>query len=254
MSEQELGKIRKLVFLRLRRWLRHPDFDDLFQEAMLAGWRAWERSRDRDLPVPLEQILHRAISAAVLDLGRSQRAYRGVRRAGLIPAPPIIAVEALARRVDEENEVLEPANFLPPTPDFAAALLDKLEAVAIWERWLPFLTARERQVLIAWIDWGWTHKEIAVWLDLHLNTVYKLAKSGLSRYRQAAGVPPGEHGSGALGSNGKGAARRPAFRSPEANRLYMREYRRRQQEKRPAPGEPGRATVSAREERQGGKE
>lgn len=158
----------------------HVD-SDLYGEAILAA-----------LSCPRQEtgIIWLAARYAVIDYLRREL---GDRRSPAWREKRVVSLDGLMARWRQQvganlegggeylDTPLEPQ--CDPWPEMQA----RLEAREIWAWLLPRLTAREREVLTAWIWHGESQRHIADRLGLHLNRVYQLAKSGLDRYRRHAG-------------------------------------------------------------------
>lgn len=206
MSEQEQ---ERLIGWALQCYRKHPEWDDILQNARVAAWKA--------KPPPGQEstyIVNAARWAALLVARQYRHRFQEA------------SLDFLMMGLDWDDGE-EPWDIeVPVMHDPWPQVEDRLMAGDIW-RWLsPRLTERERQVLSLWLGQGYTHGEIAGRLGLSLSRVAQLATAGLNRYRRYAGLPqaPGRVG----GISAAAGAKKPARRGREANRDYMRAYRQRQ--------------------------
>jgi len=162
MTHEQMRNLERLVEWRLARWRDRGDYDDMRQEALIAAWKAVEKTRD--MGYELSTIAVRAADYAAREWLRSPKSdlpHYGWRR-GYAP-PEVVSVDELAAAQQRLEEMIgHPITTLEPAaPDFTVDLLDEMDRRAAWVKALGTATPRQAAVLRAAFREGLSQQQIA---------------------------------------------------------------------------------------------
>lgn len=146
-----------------------PDADDAIAVGLLAAWEGL-------CQVPAGTYEDGAIAyARAFRAARRYLRREQARRAALLPL----------------EELERPGALVWPgvTPDFSAALIERLDAQAVTRALWPMLTRRERLMLHLRYGQQQELHEIAARLGCTLSNILGVMNWGLNRYRAAHGLP-----------------------------------------------------------------
>lgn len=165
--------MREIAEWRLRDWRRHPDYEDLLQDAFVRAWEAMKRIRQQGRDYAVTTIAAHAADWALSDL----------KRRHLEPRP--LSLDEI-----QERYGLDYDRTLPRTGDFTEKLLDRLHTRAQVEEFLRFCTPSERKLIqeccLEQRGLGGAAAERGVGKNYFAYRLDRLLKA----YREAKGLPP----------------------------------------------------------------
>lgn len=177
---------RPFVKRYLKRFAQHPDFDDMAQEAVVCLWQVSQKYQDLS-EERRERIYASAVWKTASDFLRSPRnRARFFNRAGE-KIEEALSLEALA----EEARAAGRRPFLGVTPDFAPALIERLQLEASLQA-LSLTPARRRifeRVILAAVPSHVVARE----MGLSESRVCSVAAEIRSQMRKVAGLPESPH-------------------------------------------------------------
>jgi RNA polymerase sigma factor (sigma-70 family) len=213
LAESDAKHLMKVVRRHLADYRQHCDFDDLLGEAFL---RMVLALRDYQGAASREAVACRvARNAALAYLKSSRSRLCGLTRIG----------SAACRAVSWEDAPL----WARVQPDFAPALIERLDRQALWREVWEQATPSQRQALWAYCCAGLPPSEIARRWGTTVSAVWDRLYRVAESYRQRHGLP----------ARVKRAERKPRWgggRDPEKARERYRRYywRKKEREKQNA--------------------
>jgi RNA polymerase sigma factor (sigma-70 family) len=153
------GELFRLVAWALAGYRRDPEWDDLFQEGLIGGWKAAQGAATKR--AAQTRIVHAARWAAC--------AYRRL-------SPNRRAREAVG--LEEWRGM---------TADFSDRVLAAFERRRLCRQALAAMSERERRYVVLWIGQGLRQEEIGAADDIHPQRVSTVIQRGLKKARQRLG-------------------------------------------------------------------
>jgi DNA-directed RNA polymerase specialized sigma24 family protein len=167
MTPAELTRLSRWA---VRHYERHRDYEDILATAHMQAWRAFQQAEATGQPIRGAVIA--AAKRAPVEwfrswLGRNHRHSEA----------NVCGFADLAPRDAEAEEEWEPA-----APGFEAALLDRLEAEAIWERLEELCSPGELEAVRRVVLNQESHAEVSRDLGLHPRSAYARFTCAVQRY------------------------------------------------------------------------